>query len=111
MANGADVVAGRELLDDLDIRGEAGAREHALEEIVAEERRVRRAVGERGLEGVDVVDAFSGVGSFPEQILIDVGDGRGVGVDSARRSRRSAGTASLRGPNGSDGVTRGCRTA
>ena len=83
MANGADVIAGREFLDDLDIRGESGAREHALEEIVTEEGRVRRAVRERGLERVDLVNALSGIRSLTEQILIDVGHGRGVRVDSA----------------------------
>ena len=83
MANGADVIPCGEFLDDLDIRGEAGAREHALEKIVAEEGGVRRTIRERSLESVDVVDAFSGIGSFPEQILIDVGDCRGVRIDAA----------------------------
>ena len=84
MANGADVVAGREFLDDLDIGGEAGAREHAFEQIVAEKRRIRRPAGERSFEGVDVVDAFARIGAFAEQILIDVRDSRGVGIDSAQ---------------------------
>ena len=83
MANRADVVAGREFLDDLDIGGEAGAREDAFEQIVAEQRRVRHPAGERGLERVDVVDALARIGAFAEQILIDVGDGRGVGIDAA----------------------------
>ena len=38
---------------------------------------------ERRLEGVDVVDALAGVGAFAEQVLVDVGDGRGVGIDAA----------------------------
>ena len=84
MANGADVVARREFLDDLDIGGEAGAREHAFEQIVAEKRRIRRPAGERGFESVDVVDAFARIGAFAEQILIDVRDSRGVGIDSAQ---------------------------
>src|SRR5580698_3078751 len=83
MAIGADVIASWVFLDDLDIRGEACAREHALEKIVAEEGRVRRTIRERSLESVDVVDAFSGIGSFPEQILINVGDRRGVRIDAA----------------------------
>ena len=84
MADRADVVAGREFLDDFDVRGEAGAREHAFEQIVAEQRRIRRPAGERGFESVDVVDAFAGIGAFAEQILIDVRDRRGVGIDSAQ---------------------------
>ena len=42
-----------------------------------------RAATERGLECIDVVDALAGIGAFAEQILIDVGDGRGVRVDAA----------------------------
>ena len=83
MAIGADVIASWEFLDHLDIRGEAGAREHALEKIVAEEGRVWRTIRERSLESVDVVDAFSGIRSFPEQVLINVGNCRGVWIDAA----------------------------
>ena len=79
-----DVVAGGKLLDDLDVGGETGARKDALEQIVAEQRGVRHAAGERGLEGVDVVDALAGIGAFAEQILVHVGDGGGVRVDAAR---------------------------
>ena len=111
MANGANVVAGREFLDDLDVRGEAGAREHALEEIVAEKGRVRRAARERGLEGVDVVDAFAGIGSFAEQILIDVGDRRGVGIDPAHAREDALEERAFPADVGSEGVTRGCSTA
>ena len=84
VAQGADIVARRKFLDDLDIGGEAGAGEHALEQIVAEQRRIRRAAGQRGLESVDVVDALAGIGAFAEQVLIDVGNRRGVGIDAAQ---------------------------
>ena len=77
-----DVVAGGEVLDDLDVGGETGAGEDALEQIVAEQGRVRHAVGERGLEGIDVVDALAGIGAFAEQILVNVGDGGGIRVDA-----------------------------
>ncbi len=87
MARGADVVASREFLDDLDIGGEASAREHAFKQIVAEQRRVRRAPRERGLEGVDVIDALAGIGAFAEQILVDVGNGGGVRVDAAQAGK------------------------
>ena len=42
------------------------------------------AAGERGLEGIDVVDALAGVGAFAEEVLIDVRHGGGVGIDAAR---------------------------
>ena len=83
MPQSRDVVAGGEFLDHLDVGGETGAREDALEQIVAEQRGVRNPAGERGLEGIDIVDALAGIGAFAEQILIDVGDGGGIRVDAA----------------------------
>ena len=80
----ADVIAGREFFDDLDIGGEAGAREYALEQVVAEKGRVRRAARQRRLERIDIIDALSRVGAFAEQILVDVGDRGGIGVDAAQ---------------------------
>ena len=75
-----DVVAGRELLDDLDIRGEAGACEDALEEIVAEKDVFGHSPGEGGLEGIDVVDSLAGIRPLAEEVLIDIGDCRCVGI-------------------------------
>ncbi len=83
LALGGDVVAGGKLLDHLDIGGEAGAGEDAFEQIVAEQRVLRHAAGERRLEGIDVVDALAGVGALAEQVLVDVGDRRRVGIDAA----------------------------
>jgi hypothetical protein len=80
MAHRVDVVASRELLDDLHIGGEAGTREDALEQIVAEQRRVRHPAGERSLERIDVIDALAGVGAFAEQVLVNVRNGGGVRV-------------------------------
>ena len=59
-----------------------GARVEAFEQIVAEQRVLRHAPGQRGFEGVDVVDALADVAALVEQVLIDVGDGRGVGIDA-----------------------------
>ena len=83
VAQGGDVVAGGELLDHLDVGGETGAREHALEQIVAQQRRIRNTAGERGLKGVDLVDALAGIGAFAEHILVHVGHGGGIRVDAA----------------------------
>jgi hypothetical protein len=47
------------LLDHLDIGDQAGARKDALEQVVAEQRALRDPPGQRGLEGVDVVDALA----------------------------------------------------
>jgi hypothetical protein len=83
LALARDVVAGREFVDDLNVRGEAGAREDSLEEVVAEESIFGDAAGESSLEGFDVVDAFAGVGSLAEEVLVDVRDGRRIGIDTA----------------------------
>jgi hypothetical protein len=83
LALASDVVAGREFLDDLNVGGEAGAREDSLEKIVAKEGIFGDAAGECCLEGIDVVDAFAGIGSLAEEVLVDVRDGRGIGIDTA----------------------------
>jgi hypothetical protein len=83
LALASDVVAGRKFLDDLNVRGEAGARKNALEEIVAKEGILGNAAGESCLEGIDVVDAFAGVGALTEEVLVDVRDGRRIGIDTA----------------------------
>ena len=89
MTRRADIVSRREFLDDFDIRGEPGARERSLEQVVAQQRRVGRAARESRLEGVDIVDAFAGVGALAEHVLIDVGNRRGIGVDSAGARKNS----------------------
>ena len=77
-----DVVTGRKLFDDFDIGDETRAGEHALEQVVAEQGRIRHAIGERGLECIDVVDALAGIGAFAEHVLVNVGDRGGVRVDA-----------------------------
>ena len=79
-----DVVACRKLVDHLDIRREARAREDAFEEVVAEQRVVAHPSCHRRLERVDVVDALAGERAFAEQVLVHVGRGRCVGVDARR---------------------------
>ena len=89
MALDTDVVARRKLLDDLDIRGEAGACEHALEHVVAQQRRIGHAACQRGLEGIDIVDALAGIRAVARQILIDIRYGRIVGIDPAQARKRA----------------------
>jgi len=82
LPSGGDVVARGKFLDHFDVGGEARVGEDALEEIVAEQRVVGDAAAERGLEDVDVVDSLAVVRAFAEQILIHVGDGESVGIDT-----------------------------
>ena len=65
-------------------RSQPGAREGALEQIVAQERVLGDPPRQRLLERVDVVDALAGVAPLAEQVLVDVGDGGGVGIDAGR---------------------------
>ena len=83
LALASNVVAGREFLDELNVRGEAGARKNSLEEIMAEQSIFGDTASESCLEGIDVVDALAGLGSLTEEVLIDVRDGRGIGIDTA----------------------------
>ena len=83
LAFDSHIVTRREFVDYLDVGGKAGARENSLEQIMAEQRILRDAVRKRCFEGIDVVDAFAGIGALTEQVLVDVGDGSRVGIHSA----------------------------
>ena len=84
LARRGNVVPRWKLLDDLDVGDQSGAREDPLQQVVTQERVLGNPPFERGLEDVDVVDALAGVGTFPEEILVHVGNGEGVRVDAAR---------------------------
>ena len=62
-ARGLQVV-GRELVEQLDVRDQAGPGEDAFEQVVAQERVLGDAVGHRRLEGIDVVDPLAGVAAL-----------------------------------------------
>ena len=74
----------RELLEQLDVGDEPRAGEDPFEQVVAQQAVLGHASGQGRFEGVDLVDALAGVGAFAEQILIDIGDGGGIGVDAGR---------------------------
>ncbi|MNI14097.1 hypothetical protein D3C73_673480 [compost metagenome] len=80
LALGTDVITGGKLLDDLDIRGEPRPGEDPLEQIMAQVAVVRHAPRQGGGEGIHVIDALASEGALPEQILIEVGDGGGIGI-------------------------------
>ena len=81
LARRRDVVARGKFLDHLDVGGQAGAREDAFQQIVAENRVFRNLAFERGLEDVDVVDSLAAIGAFLEQVLIDVGNRERIGIE------------------------------
>ena len=65
-----------------DVGGEAGPRVVAFDQIVRQQRVLGKATVGRELESVYIVDAFAGKAAFAVQILIHIGSGRGVRVDS-----------------------------
>ena len=74
------------LVDQLDVRHERHPRMEALEEVVGEKSILRDIALERCDERVDVVKALAGKDAFVEEILIRIGNRRGVRID-ARVSR------------------------
>ena len=90
LAGGEAQIVVRVVVDDVDVGAERRPRERPFEEVVAEQRVVRHAPGERPFEGVDVVDALADVAALVEEILIDVGDGGRVRIDAdvARKDPR-----------------------
>ena len=79
---GMSGVVGRVVVDDFDVGDEAGAGVRAFDEIVREKSVAREAAVEYLVEDVDFVDALAGKDALAEKILIDVGDGAGVDVES-----------------------------
>jgi hypothetical protein len=88
LPGGGDLVVDRELLEQLHVGDEPGAGEDALDEIMAQERIFRDAAGQRRGERIDVVDTLAGVRALAEEILVDVGDRRGIGIEPGRTGVR-----------------------
>ncbi len=80
LASGVREDARRIVVDDLDIGDERRTRIEALEEVVRQQGVLRHASFERGRERIDVVEALAGEDALVEEILVHVGDGRGVRV-------------------------------
>ena len=72
-----------------------GTGESALQQIVAQHRALGNPAVERSLEGIDVVDALADVRAFVEQVLIDIGYGKGIGIEAARARKRALEQRSL----------------
>ena len=79
-----DVIACRELVDDLDVGHQTRPRKDAFQEVVTEKRVLGDPAGERGLEEIDIVDPLSAVRAFAKQVLVNVRDRAGVGIHAAR---------------------------
>ena len=66
----------------LDVAQEAGARVTPFEQIVTEYPIFGKAPFECALECVDVINPFADERSLAEQVLVHIGDGARIGVDS-----------------------------
>jgi hypothetical protein len=77
-----DRVGRRIVLEEQDVADQPRARVRALEQIMAEDPVLGELAADRPLEGVDVVDALADEGALVEDVLVDVGDRAGVGVDA-----------------------------
>src|SRR5271156_7082249 len=64
--------------------GDVVPRRKFLDQIVAEQRVVGDAARERGLEDVNLVNPLAAVGAFVEQVLVNVGHGERIRIDSSR---------------------------
>ena len=82
LSRGKCEVLRRVVIDQVDIGAQAGTRVNTFEQIVTEQRILRDAIVERGVEGIDIVNALADVTALVEQILIHVRDRRRVRIDS-----------------------------
>ncbi len=74
-------VGRRLILEEQHVAEQSCPRQRAFEEVVAEHPVLREPAGGRRAEGIDVIDALADVRALVEGILVDVGDGAGIGID------------------------------
>ena len=72
VTQGAHIVSRRKIVHDFDVRREARARERPLEQVMAQQGRIRSPARKDAFERIEIVDAFSCVRAFAEQVLVDV---------------------------------------
>ncbi|SPU76735.1 Uncharacterised protein [Brucella suis] len=83
VARHIDIIAGRVIFHDLDVANECAARITTFKKIVAEQRVFRHAAFKRCLKGVDIVKALAGKRALAEQVLIGIGYGKDIRIDTA----------------------------
>ena len=84
LARGHHVVAVRGWFDHGYIAHYRRACKQALEQVVTQNRILADTSGEGVLERIDVVQALACEGSLREEVLIEIGDGKGIGVQARR---------------------------
>ena len=90
LAGGKAAVVHRQLLEQLDIGGQADARVSAFDQVVAEQRFGRKPVAQHLVKRADIVNRLAVENRFQKQILLRVGDGPGVRIGAAWYRRKCA---------------------
>ena len=73
-----------ENIQQLDIRRQTDAHMAAFEKIVTEQMRLGKSFRKQTVKSPQFVDAFAVITAFANQVLVNIGDGVGVGIDPAR---------------------------
>ncbi len=87
LAAHGNIMAVREGLDQLDIRGEARAGKHPFQQVVTEQAVVWNPAPHRRLKGIDIIDPLAGERTLAKQVLPNIRDRCGVGVHAAGAGR------------------------
>ena len=82
-ARGGHVGMEGRVLDQRDVADRRAARERAFEQVVAEHPAFGQPAAQHRVHRAHVEQALAGEGAFAEQVLVDLGAGRAVGVDAA----------------------------
>ncbi len=80
----------REFIIELDIAGKADSNVRAFDQIMTQQRLFGKPAGQDSTEGTHIIDALAVVGAFTGDILIDVGNGLRIGIDSNRVREETA---------------------
>src|SRR5271169_3715756 len=102
LARSGNVIARRKFLHDFDGCGESSPGKYSLKQIVAQYQAFGNPAFERALEGINVVDALADIRTLLEQILINIGNGKSIWIETV-----GAGEGALeQRPRASDGQRR-----
>ena len=70
----------RGIFDHRDIGHRSAAHQGSLQQVMAEHLAIGQATGQNGMHGLNMQQALAGEGTLAEQVLIDFGGRRAVGV-------------------------------
>ncbi|MDP2966595.1 MAG: hypothetical protein Q8N39_11285 [Pelolinea sp.] len=89
LAHDLDEIILRVVLDHGDVGNQPGAAHQPFQEVVTEHGILRDTLVYAALEGIHIVYAFANVDALPEQVLIGVGDGKSIQVQSGISSEEA----------------------